>query len=470
MAITSAGVERVSAIFTERFERGLAPGSFWAVFDENGVVASEGLGDRGDGRPADLDTVFRIASCTKSFTAATLLTLVEEGVLALDDEVIEYLPSLRVTGTFASAPAITIRMLLSMSAGFPTDDPWADRCEAMSTDAFDEMIASGVRVSATPGTGFQYSNLGFAIAGRIIEHVTGERFIDVVRERILDPLALADTAFSADHYDQSRLAGEFRRADGEWLRVHSGTPGSFSPIGGLFSTAPDIARWADWLQSAFHPAREGHESGVLSAASRILMQQGTRLIPADYADGARPGERLPDGYGLGLRIAQSPTLGSFIGHTGGYPGLSAHMRWNPERSVGIIAFENASYAGVAAPALDACIALAEAAGREEVVLWPETSAAVELIRSAIAGGDLTVLPERILSPNVEMDAPLAERTRRLAELVGSPEEARQGIVHISRPSEAVWDITRAGRTVATVTVKMTPEAEPRVQWIGIAQK
>src|SRR6478752_4437157 len=106
---------------------------------------------------------------TKSFTAATVLSLRDEGRLRLDDPVGHWITHLEGWRHPAGdAPAITIRHLLTMSAGLPTDDPWGDRQQGLATDDFGRFLAGGVSLAGPPGVRFEYSNLGYAILGRIV--------------------------------------------------------------------------------------------------------------------------------------------------------------------------------------------------------------------------------------------------------------------------------------------------------------
>ena len=109
----------------------------------------------------DADTVFRIASMTKCFTAATILLLRDEGRLRLDDPVRRHVPELAGWAPpTADRGPITIRQLLTMSAGLPTDDPWGDRQQGLPLDRFARLLAAGPTFAWPPGIMFEYSNLG----------------------------------------------------------------------------------------------------------------------------------------------------------------------------------------------------------------------------------------------------------------------------------------------------------------------
>src|SRR3954452_2944385 len=178
-----------------------------------GLAGGFGEAGRGGGRgvPAGPrpgpDSVFRIASMTKSFTAAAVLLLRDEGALALDDEAVRYVPELAgVRLPTADAPPITLRNLLTMTAGFPTDDPWGDRQQGLPEAAFGELIGRGLSLAWTPGTTFEYSNLGYALLGRVVAVVAGRPYVEFVTRRLLDPCGLKSTCFEAADVPADRLA------------------------------------------------------------------------------------------------------------------------------------------------------------------------------------------------------------------------------------------------------------------------
>ncbi|WP_161599354.1 serine hydrolase domain-containing protein [Arthrobacter luteolus] len=329
--------------FSTRVLAGIVPGGAYTFGRHGKVIASGGYGsvDPGGDNTPDTHTPYRVASCTKSFTAALVLILRDEGLLDLSRPAEDYLPVLR--SAFHERIHPTAEMLLTMSAGLATDNHWADRQESMPAAALDRLLALGLPLAADPGTGFAYSNLSYAILGRIVEEITGTPYTDLIAERLLQPLGLTETAFSAGALNAPPAPG-FRRLDGAWQVEPFTSPGAFSPIGGLFSSAADMARWAGWLASAFAP--EPERPDVLAPASRREMQQRQRLLmPAQNGQVAE----LPRAYGFGLFIEEVPGYGTVVSHSGGYPGFSSHMRWHPETGLFGIGVENATYAEAAVP-------------------------------------------------------------------------------------------------------------------------
>ena len=148
-------------------------------------------------------TVFRIASMTKSFTAASILILRDRGLLRLDDIVADIAPEFAaVVGPTSDSPPITIRHLLSMAGGMATDDVWADRHLDISDDELDVLLGDGATFAWTPGVHGEYSNLGFAMLGRIILRVSGQRPQDFITEHLLRELAMDRTTWVQPDHDE----------------------------------------------------------------------------------------------------------------------------------------------------------------------------------------------------------------------------------------------------------------------------
>jgi CubicO group peptidase (beta-lactamase class C family) len=481
---TARALSRVSTLFGDRMQEGRAPSSSWGVFDRDGVIASGVTGQLGDttgvaGSVPPRDAIYRIASCTKSFTATALLALRDEGAITLDQPVTDFVPAFRAVALpTPDSPVPTVRMLLTMSGGLPTDDPWGDRQESITDADLDALLRRGLRFDSIPGTRFAYSNLGYALLGRVVEVASGRPYRDVVTDRILRPLQLASTTFETPRDADDRLAVGHRRLDDEWQPLPFSGPGAFSPIGGLFSTVDDLSRWARWLASAFDPEGgvEGDGAtadlgGILSRASRREMQQAYRSIPT---------APVPTGYGFGLMVEEHPGIGTMVSHSGGYPGFSAHMRWHVASGYGIVAFENATYAQVSVPATTAIHGLVrELALTPPPRVWPEVRVAQALVQAAVVDG--AELPGGLLSENVDWDVPIASRRsawREAMETVGldpalSPvPQAASTIVdgdageESQAPSHLVWHLTGT-RGRLRLELRMTPELPPRVQTITV---
>ncbi|MFS2076359.1 serine hydrolase domain-containing protein [Curtobacterium sp. CT11-133] len=463
----------VDALFRERVERGVAPSSVWGVFDRTGLVASGGHGDRGDGVAPDADTVYRIASCTKSVTAATLLALVADDRVRLDAPITDFVPAFAdVVLPTADSPVPTLRMLLTMAGGFPTDDPWADRQESISDAEFDDVLRAGLLFDSVPGTRFAYSNTGYALLGRAIAVVAGGPFPEVATELVLDPLGLRDTVFRADDARGHVVTGVRPAADGAgvgtWEPLPMSGPGAFSSIGGLFSTVTDLARWGRHLASAF---TEAPEPGPVSPADRRLMQQAMRVVPRAVV----PTSSRATAYGFGLFVEQDPAIGELVSHSGGYPGFSAHMRWSVRDGLGVVAFENATQAKVSAAADRALDLVLTARGTAAAVRAPGTGPTVDATRAAQAAVTRLLahwdddLADAICTPNVAMDVPYERRRRAIAEAVaavGADLDAEPVADESLAPSHLRWWLPgTAGRL--RVEIRLAPLAAGLVQTLVV---
>jgi CubicO group peptidase (beta-lactamase class C family) len=172
------------------------PGATWGIVIDGelahvGVTGSRDLASKA---PVGEDTVFRIASMTKSFTAMAILKLRDEGKLALDDPAEKYVPELaRLTYPTSDSPKITVRHLLSHSEGFPEDNPWGDQQLSATDEQFTLLMRRGIPFSNPPGVAYEYSNYGFAILGRIVSKVSGVPYKAYVAANILKPLGMSST-------------------------------------------------------------------------------------------------------------------------------------------------------------------------------------------------------------------------------------------------------------------------------------
>lgn len=480
---------RLEALAAERAAAGTAPALAVGVFTGGHLRASILRGSVDEaGRPPRPDTAFRIASCTKSFTAAAVLILRDRGLLDLDSEVSTHLPQLRLIGPGEGMPSgpLTLRMLLTMSGGLPTDDPWADRQEAMSGAGFDSLLGSGVRLVRTPGTAYEYSNLGYAMLGAVITAATGRDYTAFVRQELLEPLGLLHTGFEAGVRAPGGVARGYCRRGERWeLQPFSG-PGAFSAIGGLFSTLNDLGRWAEWLADGFSERPEPCGE-PLSRASRREMQQVHRYAGEENLDAGGTGAGVVagvGGYGFGLRVLEDPAQGLVISHSGGYPGFSSHMTWHPASGTAVVGFENASYAkvgtlvrGVLAGELqrhtsgepatpDGGPATPASCGpaRTGETPWPETLAARSVVERLVESWD-DDLARSVFAENVEQDEAISDRRRGLQRALATVGPLRHdaGEPGLSVTAARLEWVIPGTRGALNCELALTPEAVPKVQ-------
>ncbi|MDL9978343.1 serine hydrolase domain-containing protein [Microbacterium sp. ASV49] len=394
-----------------------APASIAAVVHDGAIVAVSAHGEpRRDGATTTPDTIFRIASMSKSFLGATALSLRDEGLLDLHAPATDYVPGLASARFGAERVGLTLDALLSNRGGLTEDNAWGDEHLGESRAHMAAVVSDGLALSTRSGTDYQYSNLGISLVGRAIEAVTGRPVEDVIRERMLDPLGLRDTRAAADLYAAGAdLAAGFRTFDDG----ASFTPepyvgsGALACIGSLFSTVSDIAAWMQFLVSAFD---DDPADDVLRAASRREMQTARTLMPTSpwqstgrVLDGA--------GYGYGLVVEHDRRFGRIVQHAGGLPGFSSHMRWQAATGVGVVVFGNSDSfgAGTIAGDLLADVLTRLDAPAAIVRPWPETVDAARRIDELVRTGRPLSEASALLARNVLHDVPEPVRERRLAE-------------------------------------------------------
>ena len=470
-------------------QRGGQPGLAYGIVLGGELVHAGGLGQRHlGGPPPDADTVFRIASMTKSFTASAILALRDDGALELDDLAEAYVPELAGWPLVSPDSArISIRHLLTMTAGFPTDDPWGDRQQGLPLQEFAQFLARGVTFNWAPGTRFEYSNLGYAILGRVITAVTGVAYPDYIRHRLLTPLGMTRTGYQAEEFEvpgqrtsgPGGLARGYRRSPEGWSEVAFDPAGAFAPMGGIFSCVRDLTRWVAGFAAAFPP---GGAEGAhpVRRASRREMQlpqvlTGWAIAPCFPGDGA---SALPATYGFGLFVDEYPALGRIVSHSGGYPGFGSNMAWHPATGTGVIALGNSTYAAMAplaARLLEAVLRRGEPSAHGAAVAlgspgpWPETLAAKEAVGDLLKNWD-DAAAQRLFSPNVALDAPFEERQRRIAlirERIGEFGDDPGRRPEFDTPAQCRWWLA-GQRGVVQAQIQLNPERPPRVQSLTLA--
>lgn len=357
----SGRAERVAAVLPEldKMYAELAaaqhlPGLVYGVVMDGKLIHARGIGYANLERKtaAAPSTEFRIASMTKSFAAMAVLKLRDEGRLGLDDPVARYLPELRALRLpTADSPVLTIRHLMTMSSGLPEDNPWGDRQMAATNAALEKMIGAGLSFSNTPGTAYEYSNLGFVMLGKVVTKVARMRFQDYITQKILLPLGMKDTLWEYTRIAPERLALGYRRERGGWAAEPILGDGDGAAMGGLITTLDDFARYVAFLLDAW-PARDQADAGPLRRASVREMQQPhsfSGMAPkATLADDKTPNPKVGF-YGYGLTWTRDSRDVVVVGHAGGLPGYGSQYRFAPEHGIGVIALTNLRYGPVYGP-------------------------------------------------------------------------------------------------------------------------
>jgi CubicO group peptidase (beta-lactamase class C family) len=339
----------IDRAFADYAKSAHVPGAAWGIVIDGELAhaGSTGVRDVASNAPVDADTVFRIASMTKSFTAMCILKLRDEGKLSLDDPAERYVPELKgLRYPTSDSPRITVRHLLTHSAGFPEDNPWGDQQLSESEEALSQMLRDGIPFSTSPGTAYEYSNYGFAILGRIVSRVSGVPYDEYVTKNILQPLGMTSTTLHPSKVPSNRVAIGYRWEDERWKEEPALPHGSFGAMGGMLTTIRDLSRYVSAFLDAF-PPRDGAEGAPISRASLREMQQPWRpsFMRAAFDASAQSASLTSSSYAYGLSVTQTCDFRAIVAHSGGLPGYGSLMRWLPDYGVGIIAFGNVTYTG-----------------------------------------------------------------------------------------------------------------------------
>ncbi|MFI7443734.1 serine hydrolase domain-containing protein [Nonomuraea indica] len=229
----------VDAYLTRALDGTGLPGLSAVVTRGNRVVHAAGYGHDSDGRPVTADTPMRVASLSKSFTAMAVMTLVDKGAVALDDPVTEHLPELRMADPRAGR--ITVRHLLNQTSGL--SDTTTDIGALKDSDSLREYVGRlrTATLRADPGTRWEYCNVNYDLAARLVEVVSGRGFGDYLRERVFGPLGMRSSAVSDR---EVRPADGYNSVFGLW-RSRPELPAFLNGggSGGVVTTAADMGRW-----------------------------------------------------------------------------------------------------------------------------------------------------------------------------------------------------------------------------------
>lgn len=366
LAKLASAFPRIDSLMSAFAARARVPGIAYGIIVDGKVVhiGTTGLRDVGARSPVDTSSVFRIASMTKSFTALSILKLRDEGRLSLDDPAEKYVPELKsLQYPTTDSPKITIRLLLSHSTGFPEDNPWGDQQLADTDEELSRMLRRGIPFSTSPGTNYEYSNLGFAILGRIVVNVSGMPYERFVRENVLLPLGMTSTTLEAAQVPANRLAHGYRLQDGKWLEEPQLPHGAFGSMGGMLTSIADLGKWVGFMLDAW-PPRDGAERGPVRRSSAREMQQVARFSGATAVRDATSNtiSLNAGGYGFGLGVSRTCLFPALVSHSGGLPGFGSIMRWLPDYGVGIVALGNLTYTSWGGPTSQALDALAATGG------------------------------------------------------------------------------------------------------------
>ncbi len=296
-----------------------------------------GVADVASGRPATADTIYRIGSITKTFTAEALLALRDEGKLDLDDRLDAWLPE---AGALQYEPTdampVTLRQLLAHASGLPRLGDFD--YTRPDVDVSEAEVLGALRVARVhaPGTRSVYSNFGFSLLGLVVGHVSGRPYRAALTDRLLTPLGMSSSGFDPAALPSERLATGYEKR-------RSTTParpwrlGASEGAGGLYASLDDMGRWVRFQLDAW-PPRDERQSGPLPRATRREAHLPSFSTGLEPAAGARPA--LATGLGYAWHTEESCEAGLVMRHGGAIDGFHATIAFLPHRDLGVVVLAN----------------------------------------------------------------------------------------------------------------------------------
>jgi CubicO group peptidase (beta-lactamase class C family) len=464
-------IDRAVAAFMERAH---VPGAAWGVVIDGELahIGVAGFRELPGRSPVTRDSVFRIASMTKSFTAMAVLKLRDDGKLSLDDLAERHVPELRAWRyPTTDSPRITVRDLMSHASGFPEDNPWGDQQLAATEAELTRMLAQGIPFSNPPGVAYEYANYGFAILGRIVTNVSGRPYRQYIADAILRPLGMTSTTLEPAAVPRDRLVHGYRWEDETWKEEPPLPDGAFGAMGGMLTSVADLSKYVGALLAAW-PPRDGPESGPVRRASLREMQQIWRARPAVVGRSAAGGPTLNSGgYGFGLGISQSCAFDHIVAHSGGLPGFGSIMRWLPAYGVGFIAFGSVTYTGWGGVTNTAFDLMAQTGGLQPRM--PQPSPALVESRDAVSRLIMSWddrQADEVAAMNLYLDRSKERRRREIDDL-----RAQVGMCAVPTSFDTVENWLRGQWTMKCergdlrVSVTLAPTMPPRVQYLDVSR-
>ena len=339
--------------FTQAFDRYSARdsivGASVVVLHDGQVVARHeyGLADRASGKRVDQQTIFHYGSITKTLTAIAIMQLRDRGRLSLDDRVTSYIPELRqVHDPYGSMDSVTIRMLMSHSAGFQSPT-WPYKqgkaWEPFEPTTWNQLLAMMPyqELLFEPGSRFSYSNPGFIYLGRIVEQLSGDPWESYVQKNILSPLGLGHSYFGTTPYylaaDRSHNYTLLRDSSGRELVQDNGAdfdPGITIPNGGWNAPIGDLVTYLAYLTNASSgdSVKQRLYDIVLKRSS--LQEMWRPLHPTGPAT-----RDQSESMGMSFFVVKRGAT-TLIGHTGEQAGFVSFMYLNPANGTAVVAVFN----------------------------------------------------------------------------------------------------------------------------------
>ncbi|QHL89453.1 serine hydrolase [Nibribacter ruber] len=347
-AQAQADLQKLDAYYQKALKDWNVPGMAIAIVKNDSVVFAKGYGvkDMQKGGAVDVNTIFGIASNTKAYTAAAIAILVDEGKLKWDDKVTQYLPYFQLYNPYVTKEA-NIKDLLSHRMGFQTYS--GDLLWYNTTFSRKEIVERAKYLQPTYGfrDGYGYSNIGFIIAGQVIEAVSGKTWEQFIQERILQPLGMNQTYTSINQLkgvaNVTTPHANPAKEGGKPVPTVLTAWDNWNPAAGIFTSVNQDVRWlklqlnrGSYNGKRIFSEASSHMMWTLHNSTPIPAQAQT-LNPSTHFSGAGLGWMLNDYQGRKIVV-----------HGGGHEGMNSRTVLVPEENLGIVILTN-SMSSIMAP-------------------------------------------------------------------------------------------------------------------------
>ncbi|WP_420463938.1 serine hydrolase domain-containing protein [Candidatus Palauibacter sp.] len=301
-----------------------------AVFKGDQVLWAQGFGwaDPVKRVPAGVRTIYRTGSISKSITAVLMADLMEDGIVGFDDALVDHLPEARGLGDPRAGMApITFRQMASHTAGLIREPELEGAAAGPIEDWGHKILASipHTRYDTMPGARYQYSNIGYGMLGYALQRAAGTSFMDLVEDRIFEPLGMRSSTFIVGPDLWRRVSVGFAidpegAVDADMPALEHEGRGYKVPNGGVYSTVGDLATFGAAVMGMT-------EYGLLEPATRRELM--TVQTPEDPENG----------YGVGFSVRTVMLEGGrtvrFVGHGGSVAGYNMYLVFEPESGYGV---------------------------------------------------------------------------------------------------------------------------------------
>lgn len=336
ISVFASRTDDIESYIHQTMEHWKVPGLAVGIIKNGKVVYMKGFGVRTKGQPerVDSNTLFRIASVSKTFAAALVGTFVDEGKLNWDDPIVHHLPELYVHDS-PVLPKITLKHVLSNSTGLPRHT----FTHLLDADTpFDEILPQldVIKPKCSPGACYTYQNVAYSLSGRVCESLFGKSYSELLKERIFTPLGMHQSSASCEEFKESKnKAMPHREQKGGYSPLdYNCRYYDVGPAAGINTTLSDLMIWAHEVlstHSTLLSAKTANEilSPAIETPDEIhrwnLHWRKTRLKKAEY--------------GLGWRLFDYSGT-PMLYHGGGLQGYSAVLALLPQQKTGIVVLAN----------------------------------------------------------------------------------------------------------------------------------